>query len=124
MTLFPDLQRKIINKIMEVEKEASKKNWDGYDALPVNPEASNYAVRLMILFPVWIPEPDVIPESDGHIAFDWGITSKKLFSVSISPTGHLHYSGMNGKNKISGSEKIGDVFPKHIADFIKELYNL
>jgi hypothetical protein len=118
------LERKLIDTIMEVSKECAEPNWDGYGAAPVSEESVNYAVRFVLLFPAWIPEPEVTADNDGCIALDWQIASGKVISVSFYKNGYIDYAGLHDENKICGCERMGDTFPKHIADFIKGIYEM
>jgi hypothetical protein len=55
-------------------------NWDGYGALPVRPETAQNALDALRKLPDEIPMPDITPNPNGTISFEW---------ESPSGVGHL-----------------------------------
>lgn len=49
-------------------------DWDSYGGEPLRSDVALYAIELLALLCAsspWIPRPDVIPTSRGHVAFEW-----------------------------------------------------
>jgi len=46
-------------------------NWDGYGALPIRPETAQNALDALKMLPDEIPMPDIVPNSNGTISFEW-----------------------------------------------------
>ena len=66
--------------------------------------------------PTTTPVPDVVPEPDGEIAFEWDYGPWRILSVSVGPTGLLSYAALYGRtSKAHGTEKFIDRLPGAIA---------
>ena len=74
-----DLQR----EIDEVAKHASEPDWDGDDALPLDPSTISVAKQLASLFPPYRNPPEVSATPQGEIDFDWWIGKRGMFTVSV-----------------------------------------
>ena len=61
-----------IAEIHRIAEECNHPNWDSYDALPTKSEAVETAIRFLDLLPDDVSMPDVSPDNDGEISFDWG----------------------------------------------------
>jgi len=73
------------------------------------------AVEFASLLPRSLPAPEVAPDPDGDISFDWLGRSGKIFSVSIDASGRLAYAGRFGeKSKVHGTEQLSEVCPQEI----------
>lgn len=48
-----------------------KKDWDGYDALPVTPDSCAHAQRFLAVAPQGMIAPEITPTSNGTITFEW-----------------------------------------------------
>jgi hypothetical protein len=108
--------------LCKVFEECNESNWDGYGAEPVSVES--YRNAFMFLEALGVAEclPSVSAEPDGHLTFEWYRGPRRSLSVSVSPTGELHYAALFGPSKAFGTETfIGDV-PKAILDLIHRVY--
>jgi hypothetical protein len=82
---------------------------------PVTDQTAWKAVAFARLLPRGLPIPEVAPDPDGEIAFDWIGRSGKMFSVSISPDGRISYAGRFGdKSKTHGTEQLSEILPREI----------
>jgi len=65
--------------------------------------------------------PDIVPEPDGEIAIEWYRGAGQTFSISIGPSGPVHYAGRFGHNQeIHGVEPFLDGVPSRLLDLISE----
>jgi hypothetical protein len=56
----------------EIEKLASMPaDWDGYGALPISGPTKDNAKRAIALFSMLAPFPDIVPNSNGTLSFEW-----------------------------------------------------
>ena len=102
--------------------DASADNWDGYGATALSPAAYGHARTFLESLPTTVPVPDVVPEPDGEIAFEWEYGAWRLLSVSIGPTGVLSYAALYGRtSKVHGTEKFVDRMPEAIAACLDRL---
>jgi len=85
------------------------------ESVAVSDETARQALAFAMLLPRAMPIPEVAPDPDGEISFDWIGKSGKMFSVSISADGRISYAGRFGdKSKTHGIEQLSEVFPREI----------
>lgn len=101
------------NKLTSVYDECSIDNWDGCGALPVSEGAvSEATIFLELLNNSNLPMPQISPEVDGGIEFEWYMSSDHIFTVSFNGKKILGYSGMFGEgNTFYGTSKIDSQIP-------------
>jgi len=46
-------------------------NWDGYGAVPIRIETTRNALRMLEILPDEIPMPDITPNPNGTVSFEW-----------------------------------------------------
>ena len=106
----------IIDEIESIASECSKKNWDGYQSDPIGDEAVRNAKNLVSHFPKNIAQPDIVPEPDGSIGFEWDVEQDKWMIVSVDDKGNIYFAvkfdeNSNTDGKIDfNEEKIGAMF--------------
>ena len=111
-------------RLDEVFEECSQEGWDGYDAIPISEAAYHEAKKLIERIPVTIiPMPELIPEPNGEIAFEWYRGSRKIFVASVSGKNEIIYAGLFGINKTHGTEFFGDNLPFTILNNLIRLYH-
>lgn len=103
-----------ISELRQAQALASKANWDGYGARPLDQRAYVHAVRFLQALPTTTPIPDVSVDPDGEIDVLWHVNSKRTFSVSVGPSGRLTYSGLFGDTQSFGTEWLSNEIPQTI----------
>lgn len=79
-------------------------------------ETAARAIEFAWLLPWSLPAPEIAPDPDGEIVFDWLGPSRKMFSVSVNRVGRIAYAGRFGeRSKVHGIEQLSDVCPQEIA---------
>lgn len=112
-----------LQSLNEVFEECSEEGWDGYDALPLTEEAFFAAIKLIKSLPVTVfPMPEVTPEPNGGIGFEWYKESRLVFVASVSGKSEIIYAGLFGVNKTHGTEYFEDSLPSIILENLKRLY--
>jgi hypothetical protein len=119
---FPVMNR-VMPELEEVALETSRIGWDGYNAKPVQNETVAQAYAFLEAMPNIIPPPSISAEPDGHITFEWYKSPRRTLSVSITPTGELHYAALFGPNKSYGTEIFFGEIPKNIFDLIGRVHS-
>ncbi|MGH8647228.1 MAG: hypothetical protein ACREX4_23325 [Gammaproteobacteria bacterium] len=73
-------------------------------------ETSTYrhASQFLALLPATTPAPEIVVEEDGEIAFDWDLSPRQVFSVSVGRDGTLSYAGLFGIQKAHGVTMLDD----------------
>ena len=82
-------------KIKDIAKECSQKNWDSYGAEPLTDieAALEFAKRLHWSSWYLLRIAEIMPEPDGAIGFDWyDEDTKESGSISVAKDGTLIYS--------------------------------
>lgn len=103
----------------EAVEECSQTNWDGYGAQPVSGRTYSEAIRFLNALPIWLPVPEIVPEPDGGIGFEWYVSMQKTFVASVNGSGKVIYAGLFGRgNKAHGAEVFNGTIPQTILGFV------
>jgi hypothetical protein len=113
-----------VEALVEVYKECSEANWDGYGASPASKDSIFESLKFMNLMPSFFPMPQIVPEPSGEIGLEWYKGKRLIFVISFSGKGMITYAGIFGSNKIHGTEYFGYVIPKIIIENLRRLYPL
>jgi len=85
------------------------------DAAPVDSETADAAIQFASLLPLSLPIPEVAPDPNGEILFDWIGPSGKMFTVSVNRAGRIAYAGRFGeRSKVHGVEELSTACPPEI----------
>jgi len=84
-------------------------------SIPIDVDTARAAIEFAYTLPRSLPAPEIAPEPDGEISFDWLGPAGKMFSVSVGRTGRVAYAGRFGeKSKIHGIEQLSESCPQEI----------
>jgi hypothetical protein len=112
----------VLQDLATVAEESSRPGWDGHHAEAVSLEAYRRAYAFVEGFPPEMPLPTVGAEPDGHLTLEWYRNPRRTLSVSISPSGELHYSALVGPSSAFGTEFfLGDV-PQSLLELIRRIF--
>ena len=109
----------LFDELFDVYNECSTENWDGYDAAAIEVDVFEQACRFIISLPIAIPLPDIAPDPDGEISFEWYINQRYVFSVSINSNGRLSYAGLFGPERACGTAYFQDQLPQSVLIFVR-----
>lgn len=119
---YPSIHPGAFNALMETYKECCEESWDGYGAVPISQATCSEAVRFLDALPSWIPAPEIVPEPDGYIGFEWRRGKYWTVVASVDGTNHIIYAGIFGTgDKSHGTELFDGSIPKALADQISRL---
>lgn len=112
-----------LEELWDVWQECSQRNWDGFDALPVEQETYRAAYRLIESLPLGFPRPAIGAEPDGQLTLEWRKSARRTLSVSVDPDGYLHFAGVYGCDRRYGSLTyfVSSVVPKELIHLVREL---
>ncbi len=116
--------KQVLPELEDIAAETRQIGWDGYDAQAVQGGTITYAYAFLESIPNMIPPPSIGAEPDGQLTFEWHKSSRRTLSISISPTGELHYAALFGSNKTYGTEIFYDEMPKNILELIDRVYSV
>lgn len=113
-----------LRELDEIYRECSKEDWDGYGALPVSQKVCHEAIRFL---KAWrrlsLPVPELGPEPEGDIGFEWNFGKNKVFAVSVHGTNFITYAGLLGAgNKTHGTEAFDGAIPQEIINKILRIH--
>lgn len=100
-------------------------NWDGYNAKSISYETYLEAKNIILILDTSLsnfPMPEILPEPDGDIAFEWNDTWGQTFVFSIDDNKTINYAGLFGPNKVHGSEVLQGFIPRSIINNLSRLY--
>ena len=100
--------------LSRIERECSDENWDGFDAAPISVRAISNARKMLESIPPYLAVPEVSPQPDGFINFEWYVSNSFIFEISIGAKPIIFYAGNFQGNKISGREKMSSSLPAEI----------
>lgn len=103
-----------IEELWRAQEEASSPNWDGYGALPMNPQSFQQALIFLRALPTTTPAPRVSVDPDGEVDVLWHEAPTRTLSVSIGPKGRLTYAAMLGGAQSYGTEWLANEIPQPI----------
>ncbi|TLD72686.1 hypothetical protein FEM03_01015 [Phragmitibacter flavus] len=92
-------QTTTMSEVWKLADDCALPDWDGDGAMPIDELTVGCAVSLIRALPVGIPMPEVAPEPDGSISFDWIRSRYRLFSLSVSNGSRLSYAWLDGSDK-------------------------
>ena len=102
-------------------KTALVEDWDGEGSARVEPSTYSYAKQFLNLLLGTVPVPEIVPETDGDIMFEWDFGRRLVFSISIGRDGTLTYAGLFGYRKIHGTEHLREALPLVISESFERL---
>ncbi len=110
------------NELLGAFANCGERGWDGEEAEPVS--ASTYVAARTFLrsLPASFPAPEVSPESDGSITFDWFPREAELLSVSVTEDGRVVWAGIYDGGQVRGIEVFHDRIPSPVLDLLRQLY--
>jgi len=102
----------------EILEECARADWNGEGASAVTESTIQMARRFIIALPAGVPQPEINPDNDGEISFDWDVKSRLVFSVSLGESGVLSFAGIFGASRIHGREDFEGTIPQTIRQQI------
>jgi hypothetical protein len=102
--------------LSDIEQIVADSNTHGEaDSTPIQRNTAEAAIEFAYLLPRSLPIPEVTPDPDGDISFDWFGPSGKMFSVSVDARGRLAYAGRFAEtSKVHGTEQLSENCPQEI----------
>lgn len=108
-------RERLLEDLDRLRLETSQAGWDGYGALPVNPDSYNFAKSFIKALPTEAPLPELSADPDGEVSLDWQFGRRRALSVSVGATGRCTYAWMLGQRSTRGTDWIEDEIPASIA---------
>lgn len=111
-----------LSELMEMCTSCSGTNWDGESAKEIPQAAYFEAARFVRLLPTILPLPEIVPEPNGQIAFEWHVKRDYMFVVALGGTQTLTFAGLFGADSsVHGTEPFSDSIPASIVGNLHRL---
>jgi hypothetical protein len=111
-----------IRELEDTFLDCRSQNWDGYEALQVSDEtflrSRQFLSRLMGQFPA----PTTSATPGGSLAFEWFVSPKRRFLVSIGEGERIAYAGLFGADPAHGTAEFTDEMPPEIVQHLRRLF--
>ncbi len=89
---------------------------------PLPERVLHHARDFLRVLPGTLPEPLVVRDDDGALAFEWAGENARSLKVRVGADCMLVYSGRLGlRRRISGAEPLGDDLPAMIRQAIQQV---
>ncbi|MEW8509139.1 MAG: hypothetical protein AB2598_20855 [Candidatus Thiodiazotropha sp.] len=113
----------LTQELLEIYGDCSTSNWDGYDALPITRKAVLEAKRFISAMPIWMPTPEIVPEPNGDVGFQWSFGKDRILTVSFSGNNIVTYASILGspERKKYGSEIFNDSIPEEVIEGVGKI---
>jgi len=110
------------DELYEVWQDCLAPDWDGNGASPVVRLAYCETKNLIESLPPGFPRPSIGAEPDGQMTLEWRRQTRRVLSVSVDPTGVLHYAAMYGSDVVNGTiEYFGGQVPDKLIQLVNRL---
>ena len=110
--------------LSEMYKNCSMANWDGEGAEAISEPAYLEAARFIRLLPVAFPMPELTPEPNGQIGFEWHLRRDYMFVVAVGGNQLLTFAGLFGPDSsVHGTEPFSDSLPESIVGHLQRLFS-
>lgn len=88
-------------KLKEVASLCSGSNWGGNDEEAISVQTVDEALTLLNTLPQAFNSPEITPEPNGAMAFEWRSKASRILVVSVSGKGIIEYAALSGPNSFT-----------------------
>jgi hypothetical protein len=113
----------IASELRSIREDCLMMGWDGYEALPVTQRTIDYAKSVALRLPRDIA-PELAPEADGEISFEWYQGANLQFTLSIGEKGIISYAGRIGNERFHGTMRFVGTLPGIVYTSLARIYGL
>lgn len=110
----------LLAALKSILQDCSIPGWDGESAMPISARAVEHAKLVINSLPFTVGIPDIIPQSNGKLAFEWYRGPFHQLIISVGPTSNVAYSALLGSKHIMGWKQlslIGDLIEEMRANY-------
>jgi len=93
----------LVDQLIDTFSEASVHGWDGEGSIAVKLETLQVTRELVESLPTEYRTPEISAEPDGHVELIWRVNSRRILSVSVHPSGLLHWAALIGQEDPRGT---------------------
>ena len=95
--------------------------WDGYGAVPANPDSASRAEAVVapLLPTLGLPHYSFDPEGDALM--EWYLAPDRVLDMSVGSNGEIRYAATIGGARQTGIEQFSDGLPSGILQMARRL---
>lgn len=86
-------------------------------------EAVARAAVFLAALPRTVPKPEMAPDIDGDVCFDWIVASDRQLAVALNADGRLSYAARLGPNRTHGADSFTDRVPEPLLELLATLFS-
>jgi hypothetical protein len=110
-------------ELFQVYKSCSNANWDSEGAEAISEAAYQEAARFIRLLPVIFPMPEIVPEPNGQVGFEWHLRQDNMLVVALGGTQVLTFAGLfGGESSVHGTDPFSDSVPESVVAHLQRLF--
>ena len=87
----------------------------------VSDETIRMAFDFLLRLPADAPDPTIVVEPDGEIAFDWQESPRRMLSVSVGDRGRMGFAALIGVARRYGRLPLTQQTPAEILGYLAQL---
>lgn len=106
----------LLLSLREIVSDCAAPGWDGEHAAPITGRVVENAIRVINTLPFTVGIPNISPQSNGKIAFEWYRAPYHQLIISVGPTSDVAFSAILGGKRILGWKQLS-----LISDLIEEM---
>lgn len=114
-------QSAVCGELADVYLECRHPNWDGFNALPVDPDSFELARAFLLSLPLGTSAPSAGAHPDGQISLEWYNGPRRSLTISFDPVGNLHYAAFAGPSRACGTAAFDGEAPHIILELIEQI---
>ena len=88
-------KQSLISELHAIGEECGEVDWDGEGACAITDSTLEIAKHFIEVFPEDMPLPEISPDADGDISFDWYWGKGKAVSASINSDGRISFAWLD-----------------------------
>lgn len=112
----------LISDVYGLAAECAQDDWDGEGGAAIAAPVVDRAVEFIRALPAHLPLPEVAPEPDGAVSFDWIASKARVFSLSVGVTRRLSFAWIDGADRGHAVARFdGDVVPLRVMEGIRDI---
>jgi hypothetical protein len=110
------------NRLIDLYFECREPNWGGEAESCVNGTVLGLAEQFIRSLPKCTQMPDISPEPDGSLYFEWFQQPRRIMSLSIDAQGLVSWAALYGREDPRGSFRFaGNDIPETVLSLIKKV---
>ena len=85
-------------------------------------EAYTAAQRFILSLPPGMRTPELSPDPDGCVMFEWHAAPNRTLAVSVRPDFRVDFAALLGTARIHGSEPFFSELPQSVRDLVRRIH--